>query len=374
MLRDLISTADATGDPELVERLAALRARLTHTIAAAVIDLDEQPIARWARLTTNKPRTTTAPEAKVDSDPRFELGSITKALTGMLLADAIERGELALDTTAGEILASDPELATSTEGALHSLTMFELATHTSGLPRLPRTVGTAGRLLRLALLGMDPYRGVSAERVLRLAAAQPLRERGEYRYSNLGGAVAGQLLAIAAGRRYPALLRERIFTPLQMHSSTVATKGDAAARGRSSSGLRRQAWILDGYAPAGGAISTVRDVARLTHALVDGSAPGIASLQALSGAAPSAPGRQAGMFWVIEPLEPARRPDSARDGSESGDGITLTWHNGATAGYSAFVGVVPELGHGVAVLADAARSSDQRAIALELLRSLSPRR
>jgi CubicO group peptidase (beta-lactamase class C family) len=374
VLRDLISTADATGDPELVERIAGLRARLTHTIAAAVVDLDEQPVARWARLTTNKPRTTTAPEAVVDADPRFELGSVTKALTGMLLADAIERGELALETTAGEILASDPKLAAGSEGSLHSLTMLELATHTSGLPRLPRTAGTAGRLVRLGVLGMDPYRGLSAERVLQLAAAQPLRERGKYRYSNLGGAVAGQLLAIAGGRRYPALLRERIFAPLQMNSSTIASKGDAAARGRSSSGLRRQAWILDGYAPAGGAISTVRDVARLTQALVDGSAPGIGSLQALSGVAPSAPGREAGMFWVIEPLEPRRHPGAAADGTERRDGITLTWHNGTTAGYSAFVGVVPQLGHGVAVLADAARGPDQRAIALELLRSLSPRR
>ena len=89
MLRDLISTADATGDPELVERLAALRDRLTHTIAAAVVDSDAQPSTRWARVTTNKPRSVTVPEAEVAADPRFELGSITKALTGMLLANAI---------------------------------------------------------------------------------------------------------------------------------------------------------------------------------------------------------------------------------------------------------------------------------------------
>ena len=232
--------------------------------------------------------------------------------------------------------------------------MLELATHTSGLPRLPRTVGTAGRVLRLAVLGMDPYRGQSAERVLELAAAQPLRDRGEYRYSNLGGAVAGQLLAIAAGRRYPALLRERILAPLRMHSSMVAAKGDAAARGRSRSGMSRQAWILDGYAPAGGVISTIPDVARLTGALVDGSAPGIESLNALAGATPSAPGRRAGMFWVVEPL--------------GEDRPTLTWHNGATGGYSAFLGVLRDERRGVAVLTDAARAPDARRIALALLR------
>jgi CubicO group peptidase (beta-lactamase class C family) len=366
MLRDLISTADATGDLDLAERLARLRGPLTHTIAAAVIDLDAQPSARWARLTTTKPRSMTAPAAEVETDPRFELGSITKALTGMLLADALERGEVALDTTAGELLAADPDVAARTEGPLHSLTMLELATHTSGLPRLPRGAGTAGRLLRLALLGMDPYRGRSPERVLELAAAQGLRNRGEYRYSNLGAAVAGQLLAIAADRSYPALLRERIFAPLRMHSSTVAVKGDAAVPGRSSSGLRRQAWILDGYAPAGGVISTIRDVARLTEALVDGSAPGIVSLHPLAGAAPSAPGRQAGMFWVIEPLAPT---GSAQAGSPQ-SGSTLTWHNGATGGYAAFLGLVRERRQGAAVLIDAARAADARRIALALLGSL----
>ena len=110
MLRDLISTGDATGDPDLIEQLVGLRGRLTRTIAAAVVDLDAQPSARWAHLTTNKPRSVTSPEAKVDADPRFELGSVTKGLTGMLLADAIGRGELTLETTAGEILAARPEL------------------------------------------------------------------------------------------------------------------------------------------------------------------------------------------------------------------------------------------------------------------------
>ena len=355
MLRDLISTADATGEPDLVERLATLRGRLTHTIAAAVVDLDAQPSTRWARLTTNKPRSITVPEPELDADPRFELGSITKALTGMLLAVAIERGELTLETTVGEILAARPELAGRTEGPFHTLTMVELATHTSGLPRLPRTAGTAGRLLRLALLGMDPYRGHSPEHVLELAATQALRDRGEYRYSNLGGAVAGQLLAIAAGNRYPALLRERILTPLRMNSSTVAAKGDAAPRGRSKSGMARQAWILDGYAPAGGVISTVQDVARLTEALVDGSAPGVGSLHPLTGAASSAPGRQAGMFWVIESL--------------GDDGATLTWHNGATGGYSAFLGLLCSERRGAAVLTDAGRGPEAREVALALLAS-----
>jgi CubicO group peptidase (beta-lactamase class C family) len=377
VLRDLISTGDAAGDPGLVEQLVGLRGRLTRTIAAAVIDLDAQPIARWAHLTTNRPRTVTSPEVTVDADPRFELGSVAKGLTGMLLADAIGRGELTLETTAGEILALRPELHEQTQGPLHTITLRELCTHTSGLPRLPRSASTTGRIARYALLGMDPYRGQSAERVILDAASQTLQHRGRYRYSNLGGAVAGQLLAIASGCEYAVLLHDRIFQPLQMTSSTVAVKGGTARWGRTKSGLGRQPWVLDGYAPAGGVISTIEDVARLTAALVDGSAPGIESLSALDDVAPSAPGREAGMFWIIEPLAPREaleRRDRKPEGATPTTGPVLTWHNGMTGGYSAFLGVAREQRRGVAVLADTGHSSEQRAIALRLLGSLSGQR
>jgi CubicO group peptidase (beta-lactamase class C family) len=377
VLRDLISTGDAAGDPDLVQQLVGLRERLTRTVAAAVVDLERAPDARWARLTTHKPRTVKSPEVKVDANPRFELGSVAKGLTGMLLADAISRGELTLGTTAGEVLTARPELHQRTQGPLHAITLRELCTHTSGLPRLPRTAGTAGRLTRYALLGMDPYRGQSAERVMQLAAGQTLQQRGRYRYSNLGGAVAGQLLAIAAGREYSGLLHERIFGPLQMTSSTVAVKGATAARGRTKSGAGRQPWILDGYAPAGGVIATIEDVARLTAALVDGTAPGIESMAPLHDVAPSAPGRKAGMFWIIEPLESLdlfqrgnRRPDDA----EPTTGAVLAGHNGTTAGYSAFLGIARQAGRGVAVLADTSDGPAQRTIALQLLRSLGERR
>lgn len=371
MLRDLISTGDAVGDPTLIEQLARFRGRLTRTIAAAVVDLDAQPRTRWAHLTTNKPRTVTSPEPKVDADPRFELGSVTKGLTGMLLADAVGRGELTLETTAGEILAARPELHERTRGPLHTITLRELCTHTAGLPRLPRTAGTTGRIVRYSLLGLDPYRGQSVARVMELAAGQTLQHRGGYRYSNLGGAVAGQLLAIAAGSAYPLLLRERIFAPLQMMSSTVAVKGGTARWGRTRSGRVRQPWVLDGYAPAGGVISTIEDVARLTAALVDGTAPGIESLQTLDDVTPSAPGREAGMFWIIEPLEPLDRRDRQPDDTATPSGPVLTWHNGATGGYSAFLGVARAERRGVAVLADSGHGPEQRAIALQLLGSLS---
>ncbi len=131
--------------------------------------------------------------AFIDAEPetRFEIGSITKPLTGMLLADAIDRGEVSLDTTIGALLPGDAGTG------FGSISLRELCTHTSGLPRLPRGPLTLLRVGRFLLLGTHPYRGTTASGVLRAAARQRLRGRGQFRYSNLGGAVLGQLLALA---------------------------------------------------------------------------------------------------------------------------------------------------------------------------------
>ena len=93
-----------------------------------------------------------------------------------------------------------------------------------------------GRLARFALLGLDPYRGRSAEAVLLAAAHQRLRGRGSYRYSNLGGAVAGQLLAIAAGAITARRRTNGSSRPLQMATATVARQGRYGRVGRTKPG------------------------------------------------------------------------------------------------------------------------------------------
>ncbi len=325
-------------DPELAADLIALAGRRARSVAAAVIDLAAAARTRFAFIDA-------LPET------RFEIGSITKALTGMLLADAIDRGEVSLDTTIGTLLPD------STKAAFASISLKELCTHTSGLPRLPQGPLTLLRVARFVLLGTDPYGPTTARGVLATAARQRLSGRGAFRYSNLGGAVAGQLLARRAGGDYGPLMTERIFAPLGMGASVVADPQQPAAPGWSPTGRRRQPWTMGGYAPAGGAISTLNDMARLAVALLDGSAPGRASLAAIDGVATGRPNRARGMFWVID--------------SQPGTDRKMIWHNGQTGGYSAFLGLAPRSGRGVIVLANVARSSDQQRIAFGLARHFS---
>jgi CubicO group peptidase (beta-lactamase class C family) len=195
-------------------------------------------------------------------------------------------------------------------------------------------------------LGFDPYRRIDAAEMLRQAARQRLSDRGRHRYSNLGGAVLGQLLAIVAATEYPRLLSERIFAPIEMTASVVASRRDAAGPGWSSSGLPRRPWILDGYAPSGGVISTIGDMARLAEALLSGSAPGLASMTPIDGVATAQPHRKSGMFWVV--------------GSIAGTGGTIVGHTGRTGGYSALLVLLPQTQRAVIILENVSRGPQEK--------------
>jgi len=323
-------------DPDLLARLRDLAPGGSRSIAAAVIDMDPEPRTRLALVDASASR-------------RFEIGSITKALTGMLLADAVGRGELSLDTRVGRIVPT----CAGTE--LGSVSLKELATHTSGLPRLPHDIGTLLPALPFVVAGLNPYRGVTPATLFDLAARQRLRGRGRRQYSNLGGAVLGQVLAVATATDYPSLLKERILRPTGLTATAVASQGDCAPRGRSSSGLPRQPWIMDGYAPAGGVYSTIEDMARLATALLGGAAPGIASMTPIDGVATDRPNRRSGLFWIID------------EAPETDDAII--WHNGGTGGYSSLFALLPHSRRGVIVLENVAgRSPHLQRIAVGLVK------
>lgn len=127
----------ATGDPLLAAELDRLCARRTRRLAASVVDLRDHPSARSAFV-------------RSDAATRFEIGSVTKALTGLLLADAVDRGEVSLDTQVGEVI----EELRSAPAA--EVTLRELCTHTSGLPRLALTWAMLPRLLLYGVIGCDP--------------------------------------------------------------------------------------------------------------------------------------------------------------------------------------------------------------------------
>lgn len=268
---------------------------------------------------------------QVDESTRFEIGSVTKGLTGLLIAEQTARGETSLDAQLG--------------GA----TLAELSAQRSGLPRLPLSALPTG--LPAQVSGGNPYSGDAAD-VLATARGQEPRGGAEPSYSNLGASAAGDLVAREAGASYPDLLRERVLGQLGMDATTVATDPaplpSPRAVGTSASGNARAPWVASGWAPAGiGTWSTTSDMARLVAALADGTAPGA---EAVRPRTEYTGGRQIGLFWITSQVR----------------GRTVTWHNGGTGGFSSFVGFEPETGRGVVVLANTAAGVGRQAVALLL--------
>jgi CubicO group peptidase (beta-lactamase class C family) len=333
--------AAANGDPVLAARLGELAGRRARSIAVAVIDRHDESRTRFAFI-------------GAEASTRFEIGSVTKALTGMLVAEAVARGELSLDTRVSELVA---DLAGSELG---TVTVRELCTSTCGLPRLPRGAATVVAGVTSGLFGMNPYRKTTPASLLKRASRQRLRNRGRFRYSNLGAAVLGQLLAIAADTDYASLLRERLLAPIGMSDTAVSTPHHTAPCGWSKAGRRHQPWTMGGYAPAGGVYTTIGDLAALAEALLDGSAPGQSSINTIDSNEADKPNRSRGMFWIIDSYPPTDH--------------TAIWHNGQTGGYSAFLALYPHAEQAVVVLASLADATEQQRIALGLTTKRPPPR
>ncbi|WME22952.1 serine hydrolase domain-containing protein [Brachybacterium sp. GU-2] len=319
-----------TGDAELATALAPHLGG--HRRVAAILVEDGQ--ARVAGFGTGD-------DAELEGS-EFEIGSVSKTFTGALLAVAVKRGELVTETTVAEVLGTNAE-----GSAIADVTLAELATHSSGLPRLA-SAATGGSILA-GLLRKDPYRGRDGQQVIADALDETPSGRGQHAYSNLAVALEGQLLATVAGTDYATLLTERILEPLGMTSTyapiTAENLRHTARRGHGTSGLRQGMWTMEGSAPAGGIRSTPADMARYLTTMIDGSAPGAeAATEVLfeeDGASSTA------MNWFLE---------------DFGSGQPITWHNGMTGGYASFVGWDPSSGRGLALLSDTARSLDDLAV------------
>jgi CubicO group peptidase (beta-lactamase class C family) len=288
----------------------------------------------------------------VSGDSLFQIGSVTKVFTALALADAVARGELTLDTPLAALL---PEVPTSRTGG--SLTLGHLATHTSGLPRLP-----PGLLRRSLRHRADPYDGVTTEYLQDALAGTRLRsEPGtRIRYSNFGAALLGQALSRHTGRPYAHLVAERLTGPLAMSDTAVDLRPEQVTRkaaGHSRRGRSVPDWHLGAMAGAGALYSTVPDLLTLlrAHLEPDGTALSDALRLVQQPRARRNRWLQVGLGWFLSPVRSS--------------GHTALWHNGGTGGFASYVAVLPAAEAGVVVLADTARSVDR--LGVRLLASLT---
>ncbi|WP_017545413.1 serine hydrolase domain-containing protein [Nocardiopsis prasina] len=320
-------SAEVTGDTGLAERALPLLEDGPRATAAVVeVDGDSVREAYFG----------------ADETTLYEIGSVSKSLTGLLLAEAIERGEVEEDTELGALL--------DLKGAPAStVTLAELSSHRSGLPRNPPGAANSVTMLLDNLRNRDPYTG-DLDTLLDSAAGADLTDRGEFAYSNLGAALLGQALAASAGTDYETLLRQRVLVPLGMESTVVPAAPDdvpaEAAVGYGTNGRPFSPSANAAWAPMGGVYSTGGDMGLLVRALLEGEVPGV---EALEPRWDDGRGSGIGLGWFVT----------------DHDGTEVTWHNGMTGGFAAMVALDREGGRAVLVLADSAVAVDS--VALDLL-------
>ncbi|GAA2343815.1 beta-lactamase family protein [Streptomyces kunmingensis] len=296
-----------------------------------------------------------------DEATRFEIGSLTKTFTALLLAEQAARGELDLRDPLARHLPPTTRLPPG--GA--AITLAHLATHTSGLPRLPPG------LMRTAVprLFTNPYAAFSTADTLHALSRTRLRSRPGTRvhYSNFGVGLLGHALCAAAGTRdYASLLNARILRPLGLHDTDC---GGATPLGAPSDGTPpddahpagathaigywndrpRPPFHIPGMPAAGAVRSSVRDLLTFTEALLDPSHPasGHAVVPLRAALADTVRPRlalrrgtqQTALIWNIRPR---------RDGSR------LYHHSGGTRGCTAFAGFDPRRQVAVVALANCA--------------------
>jgi serine-type D-Ala-D-Ala carboxypeptidase/endopeptidase len=333
------SAAHALPDDAAVRAILAQRIAQKQGVGFAVVLIDR---AGTRIVTAGKADASGKP---ITADTEFEIGSITKTFTSLLLADAILRNAAKLDDPVASLLPA-PAPGLTRDGK--AVTLGQLASHTSGLPRMPDNFAPANP--------DDPYADYDAARLLAFLGGSPLqRTPGErYEYSNLGGGTLGYVLTRKSGG-YDATLRARVLVPLGMSDTGVVLSPGQTARLATGHGPDLEPttnWNLnDTLAGAGGIRSTASDMARYLRAAAGWEPTPLAAAFKLAETPVTdtpQPNLKVGLGWHL---------------TQSG-GRTIFWHNGRTGGYASMLLFDPEAREGVVVLANASISVDDLALHL----------
>ncbi len=352
MLATILLTASGAAQPPdseirkiLIERIDSFHQGVG--IVVGVVDARGRRIVAYGSLDKGDAR-------PLNGDTVFEIGSATKVFTSLLLADMVQRGEVALADPVAKYLPAEVKVP---ERNGRSITLLDLSTHTSGLPRMPSNFQPKN--------SANPYADYTVKQLYDfLSGYQLTRDIGsKFEYSNLGGGLLGQALAHRAGMDYESLVQARITGPLGMHSTAIALTPDMKARlaiGHNTNLEATSNWDLPALAGAGALRSTANDMLTFLAAnlgyVKSPLAPAMASMLAVR--RPTGVGGlgEIGLGWLV-----AKSSENE-----------IVWHNGGTGGYRSFVGFEPKTGAGVVVLSNTFTTAGVDDIGMHLLDSSVP--
>ena len=265
----------------------------------------------------------------IDENTIFETGSISKVFTSLVLADMVVNGEVNLDDSIDKFL---PENVQTPSFDGQSITLLDLATHTSGLPMMPNYPPNPDldKEYEFTKAGMYEY----------LSDFGIHREIGsKYEYSNTGGSLLGHVLSLQSGKSYEQTIKERVLDKLGMDSTCIHQCDeirDRFAKPHALGELVDEVGLDEDMAGAGGVKSSGKDMLSfLSHAMDFEDS----ELQ------PAFELTQTTNHQINEILSIGLGWHIIDNGERN-----IVWHNGATGGFASFAGFDSDVNRGVVVL------------------------
>jgi serine-type D-Ala-D-Ala carboxypeptidase/endopeptidase len=268
----------------------------------------------------------------IDVSTVFEIGSITKVFTGLLLADMAQRGEVRLDDPVSKYL---PLSVRVPQKAGKQITLLDIAAQRSGLPGRPANLQPADP--------ENPFADYTLAAMYEALDSIVLeREIGSaYEYSNFAVAVLGQALAARVGKTYEDLVAERILKPLRMNDTGTCRRSGMRvnlAQGHDVSGNPVPNYEFGVFAPAGALCSNMKDMLKFLNANIRPPATSLGAAIGTSHVQQFEINSYAGVGFNWHYLR------------QNGD--TVIWHPGETGGYHSFIGFNPITKMGAVLLSN----------------------
>ena len=315
-------------------------------IVVGVIDAKGRRVVAYGSLEKGDAR-------PLDGDTLFEIGSITKVFTALLLTDMAQRGEVKLDDPISKYV---PATAKIPQRNGQQITLVDLATHTSGLPRMPANFSPKDPA--------NPYIDYTEDQLYAFLSSYELtRDVGiKFVYSNLGFGLLGQGLARRAGTDYESLVESRICEPLGMKSTRITLTPEMERRfaaGHSSDLVTVSRWDIPSLAGAGALRSSANDMLKFLAAAMGSVHSSLA------------PAFKA-MLSVRRPTGQAFIDSALGWAVDTRGGAEIIWKNGGTGGYRTFIGYAPRTGVGIVALSNASTNAGTDDIGLHLLDARFP--
>ena len=315
-------------------------------LVVGVIDANGRRVIAYGSLAKDDQR-------PLNGDTIFEIGSMTKVFTSLVLMDMVLKGEVALTDPVSKYLPG----VKVPERNSRNITLQDLSTQSSGLPRMPSNFHPKDQ--------SNPYADYTVEQLYQfLSGYQLTRDIGsQYEYSNLGVGLLGHALTLRARMDYESMLRSRILDPLGMTSTRVTLTPEMKAHlalGHGPSMSVVSNWDLGpAFAGAGALRSSANDILTFLGANLGYTKTQLATAMAaeISIRRPAgSPDMQIAYAWHIQ----------------NKDGNSIVWHNGGTGGYRTFMGFDPKSRTGVVVLSNIASAAGPDDIGRHLLDSSYP--